>query len=141
MAKKKQLRSFKRDFDELEKIFSFIGSFFNEQGIGQDHRFGVELSVEEVFTNMVKYNATAPHDIGIEFEFVFDDNSLFIRFRDQEEKPFDLSSLSPVDLKTYHDEGRVGGLGIHLVRQFMDDIHYEVNGNLTTITLIKNLSS
>lgn len=135
----KVLRSYKRDFSELENIFSFIGSFFNEIGIGQNHRFGVELSVEEVFTNMVKYNASEPEDIGIEFEVEKD--SLYIRFKDKEEKPFDLSALNPVDLKKYHEEGRIGGLGIHLVRQFMDNIDYEVNGNSTTITLMKNLSS
>jgi serine/threonine-protein kinase RsbW len=138
MALMKQIRSFKRNFNELENIFTFTGSFFSEYGIGEDHRFGVELSVEEIFTNMVKYNTSAPDDIGIEFEC--DETSLFIRFTDHEDRPFDVTAGSPVDLKAYHEAGKTGGLGLHLVRQFMDDILYEVNGNMTTITLIKKLS-
>lgn len=135
----KRMHSFRRDFGELENIFGFIGTVFSEYGIGDEHRFSIDLSVEEVFTNMVKYNADASGDIEIEVEY--DAGSLFVRLLDHQLKPFDVSAVKPVDLDAYHKEGRIGGLGIHLVHQFMDEVKHEVNGNITTVTLIRKLSS
>ncbi|TVQ12006.1 MAG: ATP-binding protein [Balneolaceae bacterium] len=135
----KRSHLFRRDFGELENIFSFLGVFFSEFGIGEEHRFSVDLSVEEVFTNMVKYNTEASRDIDIEIEY--DEGSLIVRLFDDQNKPFDVSAVKPVDLDAYHKAGKIGGLGIHLVHQFMDDVRHEVNGNLTTVTLIKKISS
>jgi serine/threonine-protein kinase RsbW len=126
---------YKRDFGELDSLFSLIGIFFEESGIPDEIRFSVDLSVEEVFTNLVKYNAEGPDEIGFELEF--QDNTLYIRFTDRQLQPVDMSETAPVDLDAYHREGRVGGLGLHLVKQFMDRMLHEVNGDFATITLIK----
>ncbi|MFU8859277.1 MAG: ATP-binding protein [Cyclonatronaceae bacterium] len=135
----KRMHSFRRDFGELDKIFGFIGAVFSEYGISDEHRFSIDLSVEEVFTNLVKYNSDATRDIDIEVEY--DNTLLLVRLFDNQDKPFDVSAVKPVDLDAYHREGRIGGLGIHLVHQFMDEVKHEVNGNTTIITLIRNLSS
>ena len=37
------------------------------------------------------------------------------------------------------EERPIGGLGIHLVRQLMDEVHYERQGDKNILTLVKKL--
>ena len=48
--------------------------------------------------------------------------------------------LPEVDTTLSAKDRRIGGLGIHIVRQFMDSINYERNSNLNILTIRKNLT-
>jgi hypothetical protein len=58
-------RSFPRTFASLADIFAFTTEFFGREAIAETHRFAVDFAIEELFTNMVKYNAGNPHQIRI----------------------------------------------------------------------------
>ncbi|HKI73647.1 MAG TPA: hypothetical protein VJ998_03340, partial [Pseudomonadales bacterium] len=60
------IRHFKRSFSELDAIVTMTEAVFNEKAIDPSIRFVVDLAIEELFTNMVKYNTGADHDIEIE---------------------------------------------------------------------------
>ena len=49
-------RSFRRSFDSLEEIFAFTAGFFAANGIDRGLLPTVDLALEELFTNMVKYS-------------------------------------------------------------------------------------
>ena len=49
-------RSFRRSFDSLEEIFAFTSEFFAAHGIDRGLLPTVDLALEELFTNMVKYS-------------------------------------------------------------------------------------
>ena len=55
-------------------------------------------------------------------------------------KPFDPTAKTEVDTTLSAEERPIGGLGIHLVRQIMDDVTYERKDNKNVLTLKKNLS-
>ena len=52
-------------------------------------------------------------------------------------KPFDPTVYAPVDITLSAKERKVGGLGIHIMRQNMDSINYERMDNLNVLTLRK----
>ena len=52
---------------------------------------------------------------------------------------FDPTAHIPNDKAT--DERQVGGLGIHLIRQLVDEIHYERSEDKNILTLVKKISS
>ena len=56
-------RSFRRSFDSLEEIFAFTSDFFAAHGIDRGLLPTVDLALEELFTNMVKYSpgGRGPH--------------------------------------------------------------------------------
>lgn len=58
---------------------------------------------------------------------------------DDSGKAFDPTSQKEPDLTLSAEERPIGGLGIHLVRQIMDEIHYERKDGHNILTLIKNL--
>lgn len=52
-------------------------------------------------------------------------------------KPFDPTTKAEVDTTLPAEERPIGGLGIHLVRQMMDDVAYERKDNKNILTLCK----
>jgi anti-sigma regulatory factor (Ser/Thr protein kinase) len=58
-------RTFGRSFDSLEDIFAFTSEFFGRHGLDRDLLPTVDLIVEELFTNMVKYSPGGAPSIRI----------------------------------------------------------------------------
>ena len=97
----------------------------------------INLALEEAVTNVMLY--AYPDQNGkvlIEAEksaeqitFVISDNGI----------PFDPTQKPEADITLSAEERAIGGLGIHLVRQIMDEISYERKDNKNILTLIKKL--
>jgi anti-sigma regulatory factor (Ser/Thr protein kinase) len=93
--------------------------------------------VEEIFTNMVKYNLKSKKEISVELSKKGE--NLFITFTDCNGKPFRLESSAPYNTGLPLEERPVGKLGIHLVKKYIDDIQYEYTDGRSTITFKKKL--
>ena len=131
-------RTFERNLDSLEDIFAFTEEFFVSRGVDTSLRYAVELAIDELFTNMVKYNPDAPEQITIEFQRV--KNGLSVSMVDYQRPPFDITREAPaVDVDAPAGEREEGGLGIHLVKEMVDsiDYRYEDAEGRATITFTK----
>jgi anti-sigma regulatory factor (Ser/Thr protein kinase) len=129
-------REFKRSLDSLDEIFSFTEEFFVSRGIDTSLRYSVDLAIDEIFTNMIKYNANEPGDIEIEFKRV--ENGLEVSMTDREAVPFDVTSEGPeVDVDQPAEDRDEGGLGLHLVKEMVDTFDYEYHDGRCTITFTK----
>ncbi len=128
---------FRRSFDALERVFAFTARFFVEERIDSRHRFDVDLAIEEIFTNMVKFHPRGSGEISIGLERAGDE--LQITLRDFDVDSFDVSRAGGVDVSLPLEERRPGGLGLHLTRKVMDEIRYEYRDRCSTVTLIKRL--
>ena len=53
-------------------------------------------------------------------------------------KPFDPTARGEVDINADVEDRPIGGLGIHLIRQIMDDVRYERRGDKNVLILTKN---
>ena len=53
--------------------------------------------------------------------------------------PFDPTQQPPADISLSAEERAIGGLGIHLVLQLMDEVHYERVDEKNVLTLIKRI--
>lgn len=128
---------FKRDIISLETIFDFISEFFAENNIAASNRFAVDLSIEEIFTNMIKYQGESHDDIAIELKL--EQGKLIIIFTGYNVEYFDISNAPNVDTGVPLKEREVGGLGLLLVKKLMDKIDYDYNESTCRIILIKTL--
>ncbi len=128
---------FPRRIDALPDIMKLVDEFFATGG--QKTRYAVELALEEIFTNMVKYNATGKGDIRV--DLAIRDQDVVVTITDFDTPRFDPVSEAPaVDVNRPLGERREGGLGIHLVKQMMDRIEYSHQNRTGTITLRKRLN-
>ncbi len=130
-------QKFKRALSSLDEIFTFINEFSCETGLDESVVFTINLVVEELFTNMVKY--TSENSNAILLKLKKDENDLIIHLTDFDVDPFDITKTVEVDTKQSLEERGVGGLGIHLVKQMIDKIEYEYKDRQSKIILIKHL--
>ncbi len=132
--------SFPRRISALEQIVSILNDWISRLKIDQKTAYGLHLTVEEVFTNLVKYNTTATADIQMQIER--QDREIIIQFRDFDVEDFDISKTPDVDPMAPLEQRRAGGLGLFLVHRVMDRVeyHYENKTRMSTITLAKTIS-
>lgn len=130
-------RTFDRSLDSLGEVFSFLRGVAETFSLDERTAFSVNMAVEELFTNMIKYGARADDAIVVGLEKT--NSQLVIRLVDTDSEPFDLTDLQAIDTSAPLEERRPGGLGIHLVKCVMDEVSYEYKNRVTRIRLVKNL--
>ncbi len=121
-------RRFRRDYCALEEIFGFVSEFLTADGIDAANEFALDLIIEELFTNFVKYNADGKLPISIALNG--DGEHVAIEITDYQVAGFDVTRAPAPDIHRLMNEGRAGGLGLHLVKRMADDVSYShVGGN------------
>jgi phosphoserine phosphatase RsbU/P len=125
-ASGREARSFGRAFGSLAAIFGFSADFFARHGIDRELLSTVDLALEELFTNMVKYSTTSDAEVRIEMAPV--DGGVEVTMIDYDVEPFDMTRLPEVDVSLPIEARRPGGLGLHLIRHLLDSIDYEYSG-------------
>lgn len=129
---------FKRCFESLDEIFSFTDRFFELEGIDGAHRYTVNLAIEELFTNMVKYNPTGVENILLHMQH--DNETLLVRLCDREAVPFDVTRPRSVNPDAPLEKREPGGLGLFLVQQIVDTLDYAYRDGVATVTFTRKLS-
>ena len=99
----------------------------------------VKVAVEEAVVNVMKYAYPPEHRGDVTIEAASNDVRLKFTIIDNG-KPFDPTVQSEVDTSLSAKERKIGGLGIHIMRQNMDSINYERMDNLNVLTLRKKLT-
>ena len=129
-------KTFKRSFSELNKIVAVTDTFFQTQGIDPSIRTHVDLSIEELFVNMVKYNKGASRDILLQLSSA--GTGVEVTLTDYDVEPFDPTQAPSVDIDAPLEQRTPNGLGLFLVLKMVDSIHYEYRNRESRITFIKN---
>lgn len=130
-------KKFQRKIDSLENIFKFASKFINNNQLDNDTAFAINLVIEELFTNMVKYHPGNSNDILI--SIAKDANKLIISLTDYDVEPFDITDTRDVNPDQSLEERRIGGLGLYFVMKMMDNVNYDYKDGQSKITLIKQL--
>jgi sigma-B regulation protein RsbU (phosphoserine phosphatase) len=115
--------SFERRFDVLPALVAFTAGALARLGIDPHLQPIVDLVVEELFTNMVKYGRGSDAPVRIGLDAI--DGGVALTLIDDGAAPFDITQLPPVDIHRPIEERDPGGLGLHLVRQMADSVVYE----------------
>jgi serine/threonine-protein kinase RsbW len=126
------------ELNNLAEIRRFVQETATALGVEPAVIPNVVLAVDEAASNIVIYGYQGQGGI-IEIEVSRDGDALVIRLRD-EATPFDPTSVPPPDLILPLQQRPVGGLGIHLIRQIMDEMTYRITpqgGN--ELTLLKRV--
>jgi serine/threonine-protein kinase RsbW len=130
-------RNFKREIQSLEEIFIFLDALMERHQTDPSDAYVLRLAVEELFTNMVKYNGAGDPEITLGFET--DGRFSMVTLVDCGGIPFDVTRARDVDTTLALEDRPVGGLGIHLVKQLVDEVRYVLSGRCSTITIVKKL--
>ncbi|MCX6555265.1 MAG: ATP-binding protein [Candidatus Aminicenantes bacterium] len=122
----------------LARLHDVVQQFCRRRSIHPDTEFKIDLALDEVFTNIVRYgyDDTHPHEIVVRFKGNRDSVRISI---DDDGRPFNPLLAPAVDITAALSERRVGGLGIHLVRRLLDQVRYQRRPAGNRLILIKRL--
>jgi anti-sigma regulatory factor (Ser/Thr protein kinase) len=123
---------------ELEKVVSAVETLAEEWEIPPKIAMHLNLVLEEVVTNVMFYGYTddRDHDISLEFSRGEDHTiSVVVSDDGRSYNPFERADDAGVGKPL--EERKIGGLGIHFIKTFMDRVEYVRRDNRNIVTLTK----
>ena len=128
---------FPAKFDQLDSIRGFANQAARDAGMDESETYAVELAIDEACTNIIEHAYEGENRGDIECTCESNAVSLTVVIRDHG-KPFDPSTVITPDLEADIDNRIVGGLGVFLMKQLMDEIHFEPLGESgNVLTMVK----
>lgn len=125
--------------ENLESMLQFIKNGAEEGGFSRKEINKIQVAAEEALVNVISYaypdgggnveircNAKGPEGLMIEII----DRGI----------PFDPLSLPEPDIEAPPEEREIGGLGIHIMRNIMDEVSYKRDGDRNILTLTKYIN-
>ena len=130
-------KEFKADIKELTAVQEFINTELKNKDVGTRTLNQINLAVEEIFVNIVKYAYQGKNGICIItinnkedcIEFTFEDRGV----------PFNPLEQTPPNVSLSKDEREIGGLGIFLVEKTMDKVEYKYENNMNILKITKKI--
>ena len=139
MAKHETCFRLRNDLSELETLRQKLDRFKTEAGIPDRTILEVNLILDELFSNIVCCGFRDMGDHWVEIAISRRGNVLTLCVRD-DGIPFNPSTAAPMDMKCPLEDRRIGGIGIHLVKNLSDKMTYRRSKDRNIITLKKKIS-
>ena len=128
-------KHFTRDLDSLGAVFDLLDLFATQEELDTSSQHDLALALDELFTNMVKYQPANRNDIEIELRA--EQETVTVKLVDRDVDKFDLTAKQDPYLGRSVKKRAPGGLGIYLTKRVVDDVQYHYGDRTSTITLIK----
>jgi anti-sigma regulatory factor (Ser/Thr protein kinase) len=113
---------FERSFDAIPAIVAFTAEVFARRRFDPHLLPSVDLAVEELFTNMVKYSTMSDAEVRIDITGI--EGSVEVTLTDYDVEPFDVTRAPDADIGLPIEQRKPGGLGLHLIRRLVDSVEY-----------------
>jgi len=127
------------DVQEVPLLATFIDTICEENAMDMEMSMNINLAVEEAVVNVMNY-AYPEGTVGeVWIDASVADGLLTITIADRG-SPFDPTGKEDPDINLPAEERSIGGLGILLVRQFMDTVTYQHTDGKNILTLVKKIN-
>ncbi len=124
-------KSFARRITALDAVFAFIDEYVTEFIVAPEVAYTLQFAIEEIFTNLVKYDSEAASDITIRLSK--DDSRITAVVINAGGSDFDMTAFARADDRA--DPLEDGRLGIFLVRKMVNEFRYEYSNGTGIITV------
>ncbi|MFB0565358.1 MAG: ATP-binding protein [Candidatus Aminicenantaceae bacterium] len=125
------------DMEEIDRIRSFLRENLGGLNISESDYYQIEVSLLEVCINIIQY--AYPQDKGEIFLKSWQKGGrIYFEIRDSG-VPFDPRKIEKPDINESIKNGKVGGFGILLSREFMDGFDYKRENNQNVVTIYRKL--
>ena len=127
------------DIAEIPEVSAWLEEVMLGSGFTEEAILDTQLAVEEAITNVIVHGYKEP---GGEVVITCHVNSDRVEVEIADTAPrFDPLSMPVPDLDGSIEERRIGGLGVFLIRQVMDEVSYRYENGKNILVLIKNRTS
>ena len=126
------------DISEVSRLYEFIEEVGNDFSLTPDIVFNLNLVLEEAVVNVINYAYPKEEHESIYLSARMHEGSIILVLTDTG-KEFDPTAAPEADVTLSADERQIGGLGIFLIRQIMNEVKYERIEGKNVLTLEKKL--
>ncbi|MCR5739056.1 MAG: ATP-binding protein [Lachnospiraceae bacterium] len=126
--------------ENFEAVQAFVDEELERLECPMATQIQIDIAVEEVFVNIAHY-AYNP-EVGkatIRVEIIDDPLSIVMTFMDNG-IPYDPLAKEDPDVTLPPEERKIGGLGVYMVKESMDDVKYEYRNGQNILTLRKSIT-
>lgn len=121
--------------ENLEQFMGFLSGCAREHGMEQKRVVEIEIAAEEALVNVFNY-AYQDRDGDVEMICKSDTYDKFVIEIIDSGVYFDLLSLKKPDISLDISERKIGGLGIFLMKNLIDDVQYRREEDKNIVTLV-----
>lgn len=126
------------DVQEVPKLAAFVDEVCEAAGMDMSTTMQMNLAIEEAVVNVMEY--AYPEGTKGEVRIEAQTHDTYVEFTLTDDgKPFNPTEKGEVDITLSAEERSIGGLGIMLVKHYMDDTQYKYVDGQNVLTLRKNL--
>jgi len=130
----------KNDLSELKALYQNLENFGRTTGLSGNSINEINIGLDELFTNIVSYGFRDDSEHRIRFSSHLKNDVLTIYVED-DGIPFNPLEIKDPETPTDLLDVKIGGLGIHFIKQLMDEVCYDRNQGKNKLTLIKSISA
>ena len=125
--------------DQIKPVTDFVNAQLAGYGCAEEIRLELDVAIDEIFGNIIKYAyvpETGPVTIRTDVE---EPHCLVITFIDRG-IPFNPLTRENPNLSQPLKDRSIGGLGLYIVKNIMDDISYRFEDGQNILTVRKNIA-
>lgn len=127
------------DASQLAVLNQFLREFWTAAELEPARLRSFELALEEIFLNIVMHGSRPGSAPRVEVSLSVGTDAVTMTIEDDGPQ-FDPLSLPAPDVTASLADRRVGGLGVHLVRQVMDAVTYARAAGRNRLRMAKRLN-
>jgi len=124
------------NIDNYSKLIDWLNKKCDDADIQSAYKTKLNIAVEEIFANVANY-AYPTNEGNVEVAFKVSGNEVEMKFIDAG-TPYNPLEKQDPDITLNADERQIGGLGIFMVKNYMDEVNYnyENENNVLTIKMV-----
>lgn len=129
----------RNELPEIQKLHLELENFAQACGFSSRTLFEVKLVLEEIVANVISYayEDSQSHEIVVQAQLA---NGELILAVEDDGRSFNPLLMPPPDLESSLEQRKVGGLGLHLVREFTQSISYARKDGKNHLVLRKKIA-
>lgn len=123
--------------EDIRAITDFVEEEMDRLGCPMKYIIQINIAMDEILSNIIRYGyAKQTGPITVEVIHHEDPRCVYIRFADEGIPYNPITAIDP-DITLSAEERDIGGLGIFMVKQTMDDIKYKYENGQNILTIQK----
>ena len=126
------------EIESLATADKAVGDFAESMSWPDEATFKVKLVLEEILMNVISYGGDSSHKPRITLHLSQQNDLLSMEISD-DGIAYDPLTAPPLDLESDLDDRPIGGLGVHLVRELMDNVSYRYKDGRNHLLVTKTL--
>ncbi len=123
---------------QLRLVGEQVDAFGQRKNLPSKSLFSIKLALSELMANTITYGYADKATHTIEIRLELRGRQLKLEIID-DARPFDPRSAKPPEKKVALKDLPLGGRGIYLVKNFVDDLGYQRKGGRNHVFVTKNL--